>query len=619
MNERFNKMKRIFIILIVIILLSAGSAVAQEKGLEARLERSQASIGNPVYLNVTFYGAKGVPRPDFPLVAGLHVKYVGPSTKVSIVNGKISQSITHNYLLISSREGDYTIGPFSVKYDGEIYRADAVTFVVSKVPVTVPQLSKGKTKRWSVTQTVSDESERPYVGDRVFLVMQAEKDKMYINEIIPVTIKLYVDNLRLQDIEYPNFPHEGFSAGKFEQPERSIGVYRGKRYDVMVFKRNIFGIKEGEYILGPARTACKVIVRKQPRRSSIFGKNVFDDDFFGLGYQTYPLELRSEDIPVKILPFPKKGRPADFQGTVGDFRMKVEIEPKKVRVGDPINIRMTISGEGNLDTVTVPKFETGENFKTYEPRTTIKAGKKIYEQVVIPKTDEVKFIPEISFSSLNPKTGKYKTIKKDKIPIEVIEQPELESAVKLVSMPGEEKVFYPPEKLGKDIIHIKERAGRFNPKGRFLYKSWLFWTSQVIPLGVFLVFCGAYRKKEKIRTDRGYARLLRAPKGARNGVAKSVSHLKKDELDRFYDTIFRTLQEYIADKFNLPLGSVTSEIIEEKFKPSGADEGILDMLRDVFSKCDMARFASGISSKQEAEEVLEEVRRVIDYFEKNRF
>ena len=597
----------------------AGLALAQEERLEASLERDRVSIGNPVYLSITFYGAKNMSRPDVPPVDGLQIRYVGPSTKVSVVNGRVSQSITHNYLVISLREGDYKIGPFSVDYQGKTYRAGAVTFLVGKglAPSTQSaQATPGKAQRWSVTQAVSGTSERPYVGDRIFLVMQIEKDRMYINEVVPVTIKLYVDNLRLRDIEYPEFLHEGFSAGKFEEPEKTFGVYGGKRYDMMVFRKNIFGIKEGEHILGPAQIGCKVMAKREPRRSSIFGRSIFDDDFFSFGYQTFPIELRSEEITVTVLPFPKKDQPADFQGAIGDFRMDVKAEPRKVKVGDPVVIRMAISGEGNLDTVTVPKFEVGEAFKTYEPQTTIKEGNKIYEQVVIPKTDEVKYIPEISFSFLNPNTGKYKTIKKDKIPIEVMEQPELEKAVKLVSIPGAGQVFYPPEKLGKDIIHIKEHAGRFTPRRHFLYRDWLFWSAQVVPLCAFLVLCGAHRRRERIRTDAGYARFLRAPKKARVGMAESGSYLSMDEVEKFYDTIFRTLQEYLADKFNLPIGSVTFEIIDEKLRPAGTDKGVLDTLREIFFKCDMARYASGASDRQEAGEVLDKVRRVIDYFEK---
>ena len=88
--------KKILILFIAAFFLATSFALARDMHLEARLERDQVSLGNPVYLSVTFYGAKNVPQPDISPVRGLQIKYVGPSTKISVVNGKISQSITHN-------------------------------------------------------------------------------------------------------------------------------------------------------------------------------------------------------------------------------------------------------------------------------------------------------------------------------------------------------------------------------------------------------------------------------------------------------------------------------------------------------------------------------------------
>jgi hypothetical protein len=278
---------------------------------------------------------------------------------------------------------------------------------------------------------------------------------------------------------------------------------------------------------------------------------------------------------------------------------------------------MTISGRGNLDSVTAPDLEETEDFKVYEPQVTIKGGKKIYEQVIIPKTDMATLVPGISFSFFDPKTGKYKTIERKDISVKALAQPE-EEAVKVVSMKGMEKVFYPPEKLGEDIVHIKELSGRFTQRGRFLYQNWVFWAGQAIPIGVFLGFYAMYREKQKMRTDKGYARFTRAPKKARIGMAESKSHLGKNRIPEFYDAVFRTLQEYLADKFNLPIGSVTVNIIDEKFRPAGLDEDMLEMLKDVFSKCDMARYAAGLTGKKEAKEILDKTRRIIDYLERAR-
>ncbi|MFQ5952265.1 MAG: BatD family protein [Candidatus Omnitrophota bacterium] len=617
-----NSKGKIFIACVFFCCLAVGLAIAQqEERLDATLERDSVSLGNPVYLYVTFYGSKNISPPNIPTVDGLRIKYVGPSTKISVINGRVSQSITHSYLVIPLEEGDFEIGPFSVKYNDEVYRANPVVLMARESPVPRLRRPSGKARRVSVS-TEPAEPSVPYSGDRVFLAMEVEKKKMYINEIIPVTIKLYVSNLRLKDIEYPEFSHEGFSAGPYAEPQRSMAVVKGMRYDTLVFKRNIFGIKEGEYVLGPARIKCEVVERRQPSTRPSSRRSIFDDDFFSsmLGrFQTYPLQLKSKDIPVTILPFPEKGRPEGFQGAVGDFHMDAKAKPGKVKVGDPIVLQMIISGKGSLDTVTAPQLKGDDAFKTYEPQVSIKTGKKIYEQVIIPKTDEVSFLPEISFSFLNPKTGEYKTIKKDNIPIKVLERPEEEKAVKVISIPGMERAFYPPEELGEDIIHIKEKTGRFSRRGRFLYQNWLFWLGQVIPMGAFLVFYGVHREKEKIRRDKGYARFLRAPKEARKGIKKARSYLGKGKLEEFYDAVFRTLQEYLANKFNLPIGSVTLEIIDERFRPAGLDENILDMLRDVFLKCDMARYASGVVDGKEAREVLEKLRRVIDYLEKSRF
>ena len=64
--------------------------------------------------------------------------------------------------------------------------------------------------------------------------------------------------------------------------------------------------------------------------------------------------------------------------------------------------------------------------------------------------------------------------------------------------------------------------------------------------------------------------------------------------------------------------NITSQVVEERLRPVGADEKMLEMLRDVFSRCEMARYASSVTGGEEAEEVLENVRRIINYMEKVR-
>ena len=117
-------------------------------------------------------------------------------------------------------------------------------------------------------------------------------------------------------------------------------------------------------------------------------------------------------------------------------------------------------------------------------------------------------------------------------------------------------------------------------------------------------------------TDKSYARSLKAPKKAKIGLTEAKTHLGKGEILPFYDAIFKTLQEYLGDRFNLPKGSLTANVVEDRLRPSGCDEKILNVVSDVFSKCEMARYASTVPKREECKDVMKEVRKIIDYMER---
>jgi hypothetical protein len=617
--NRKTRIKKILVSLLMIGLVIVSNSWGDDTRFELTLEKPSVSVGNPLYLYLTFYGAQNVARPDVPKVNGLQMQYVGPSTKVQVINGQVSQSITYTYLILPLRKGEYKLGPFTTQFGRMPYKTDAVTLVVNDVPGLVSVGTGGSPAPAPVPRGAMDEDPIPYEDDRVFLTMDIEKTTVYVNEEIPVVIKMYVHNAGLRDIEFPTFPHEGFSTGEYTEPIRRSEVRRGLSYEILLFRMKLYAIKEGEYMLGPARLNCKMVTQKQVRRrASFFGRSIFDDDFFTsrFGQNTYPISLESNEIPIKILPFPTAGRPADFQGATGDFSMEVFADPREVKVGDPVVLKMIVTGSGNLDTVTAPKLSVGDKFKTYEPQVTKNDNRKIYEQILIPKSDEVKEIPKVSFSFFDTRSGKYETITKGPLPIKVTERPESERAVKMVSMTGTEQMLYPQEKIGQDIVHVKENIGKLYPKEKFLYGNWLFWVVQLVPLAAFMFFYAGYRKHERILTDRSYARSLKAPRRARSGLAKARAYLEKGEALPFYDAIFKTLQEYLGNRFDLPRGNVNLRDVENCLSPIGCDESILDMLREVFSKCEMARYASSVTGGQEAEGILEKVRKIIDYMEK---
>ncbi|MFH1837278.1 MAG: BatD family protein [Candidatus Omnitrophota bacterium] len=617
-------MKAKIIILLTICLMSfgiiCGNAYADDLRLGASLERNTVSIGNPVYLYLSFIGAQNIAAPDISETDGLKITYVGPSTKMSIVNGQTSLSITHTYLIIARKEGTFYLGPFFADHKGQKYTSNRVALTVQSVP---SQQNRGSTSNTASQSPASGAMTRgqseAYLRDNVFLELSVPKRVVYINEVLPVSTLLYVGQIKVQNIEYPSFQHEGFSAGDLEQPRRIGRMVNGMSYDVLSFKQDLFAIKEGVYQLGPARLNCKILERRDNSRRS--SSRFSFDDFFGnnSGYTSYPAEVSSESLSIKILPFPEEGKPSDFRGAVGNFNMSAYVKPPKVKVGDPIVLTMIITGDGNFDTVTSPVIDIMDDFKTYEPEVKREGNKKIYEQILIPKDPKVKEVPAVSFSFLNPSTGRYDTVRKGPFAVSISERPESEQGVKIVSMAdGMGISLYPREELGRDIVYIKENIGDLKRGEEELYRNKLFLFGQILPLIMLGIFYSGYKRKERMLTDKKYARFMKAPKAARKGLEKAKTHLDKGEMLLFYDTVFKTIQEYLSHKFNIAIGNITPQSAEEKLRKAGCDESLIEMLHEIFSACEMARYASSKEEGDRPQTIFSTVKKVIDGIERTR-
>ena len=580
------------------------SCLAGDITFEVTIDRTRIPMGSTANLNLSFYGTQDVSAPELPDIEGLDCRYVGPSTKISIVNGQVSNSITHVYRIIPLRTGVLRIPPFSLGYKGGVYTSDAITLEVIQGSASVPQ--SGQT---------SGPKEEASLEDRVFIIMEAVKTEAYVNELIPVKIKFYINELTIRDIQYPEFAHEGFSVDEYEEPKKHYSILESGAYDIYEFGTNIFAMRPGELTIGPASLSCNLLVKKQSRRRSFF-----NDDFFSSffdRYEKYPLTVTSLDIPITILELPAEGVPDGFSGALGDYNFYMSAEPKKVKVGDPITLKMTISGGGSPHTLKPPVIDFGEDFKVYEPEIKQADGVKTFEYVVIPKSDKVSYIPVVTFSYFDTDRGRYRTISRGPIQINVDPLP-----------PGEElKVFEMSEKgtalfrrretLGTDIIYIKDSPGRLRKTGGFLCRNKVFLVLQVLPLLAVVSVLVFQKRKERLQTDVRYARRIRAPRKAKANLLNTRKLLDGGEKDRFFESVFKTLQEYLGDRFHLPTAGITSNVVEE-LRSRNIKSGLLDKIGECFANCDMARYAPSSVTKEQMAWTFRLLQEIIDGIERGR-
>src|SRR6185437_9539065 len=127
---------------------------------------------------------------------------------------------------------------------------------------------------------------------------------------------------------------------------------------------------------------------------------------------------------VQSLVVPREYAPADFNGAIGRFTMAMTAGPTNITAGDPITVKVQISGRGSLDTLTLPEQPAWHDFKIYPPTTKVETtdqlglqGTKTFEQIVTPESAEIKALPPITFSYFDPEVKAYRTLSQPAVPL----------------------------------------------------------------------------------------------------------------------------------------------------------------------------------------------------------
>lgn len=601
--------KYLLTFLFVVNVMSLGAlSEAQDITFEASVSAKQVSLGSLLQLTLTVEGLQKSPPIDLPEIDGFESRYLGPSTRVSIVNGQYSSSVAHIYNLFPLKEGKFQIPSITATIQGQAFSTQPIDVEVTDSPVAAS------------SQLGESNQQQVSLEDKVFLVLEASKKSVYLGEKISVTIRLFVTDLSVRDIQLPELDSIGFAFEEYTRPRQYTQTLGGIRYDVVEFNAFIYPTRSGQLTLGPAQLSCSVLYKNpsRRRRSPFDGfDNLFDDDFFGGffdGVERRPIVLESSNVLIDVLPLPEEGKPGEFSGAVGKFDFSAQVSPSSVNVGDPVTARLKLEGEGNLKAIKMPKFKESKAFKVYEPQIKEENGQKVLEQVLIPKSADTTQIPAIQFSYFDPQSEGYETISRGPFTIEVT-KPEGQEDLKVVEL-SRGQVSSIPETLGRDLIFIKDKPGRFKQRGSFFYKSMTFLVMIVLSFVFFAAVAILTKRKQRIKTDVVYARRLRAPKKAKKGLLSAKHFMEQGRQKEFYDSIFTTLQDYFINKFHLSAGSITAGILDEVLTSKGCKTEVVIRVKDIFNECDMVRYASVTQDSSKMKDVFKKTQEVIDALER---
>jgi len=546
-----------------------------------KIDPELISLLDRTALQLEFIDTKGEAA-DIPDIDGLDIHYQGEQKHYSFVNGRSSTRIIHTYVITPSKVGDYIIGPVLVKFQGGEKQLSA------KLRVIKPE----------------DDTEAQQLSQSLFSEISTPDDAPFVHEPFDLELNVYVRDGVQIDEQFSirgGLPESGLDGELlWKATGRSREERDGVIFTVYRFQTTAKALTPGELSFTP-QVQLSLVVPRERRRSWGFG-DPFRGDFFGL-QETRPFVLECNRLTVDVQPIPTEGRPPSFTGSVGVLDFDVTVSPNEIKAGDPVTLKMRISGSGNLKKINPPSVGESSGIKRYDPRAvpTEQPNEVLFEQVVIPSSDSVTEIPAVSFSYFNTQTADFRTIRKGPFPVTVEPAPR-QAAQIMAATPG--PIQQETKVLGHDIAYLKSKPERWKTaEDLVLHRTVPFRIALVLPALLVAVTALIVGQRNRLADNVALARRQKAPKAARHNIHRAEHAIKKKDVAAFNEAMWDALAEYFGHRFNLSPGQISLEVVLA-WMPDEADT-----IEHLFTTIEKQRY--GIQSEQASQAEMKKLLKLL--------
>lgn len=403
----------------------------QEDGVRAELSSRKAWVGSPVVLQIRVENATDVQPPELPQTDGLQIQPAGPpstSTQIRIFNGRRteSSSITLQYRVVPLREGNFTIPPLTLHADGRRVQTQPLALVAT-------------------------ESE---TGDLLFVGITGKQKRVYVGQPLDLVLRIWIKpfrdrerNLTLSESDMWQMISEQSDWGSFLDVLRGMAQNRQRPAGEEVLRddgqgnQRSYWLYEVETTVYPKQAGTigadevRIVVnyplslgRARDPLEDFFGDSPFGGSIFGnrLGVTaSRPVQASASVDAIEVVPVPTAGRPPDYQGAVGRYRIVADASPKTVAAGDPIQLQIGILGTGPMELVQAPPLaalpELTRDFHVSDRPLAgvVEGNRKVFSTTIRPRRAGIREIPPLRFSFFDPQTERFETVTSQPIPLTV--------------------------------------------------------------------------------------------------------------------------------------------------------------------------------------------------------
>ena len=494
----------------------------------------------------------------------------------------MSQSISYSYYLSPKEIGNFDIGPAYIKVGKKRLQSNMVTVQVVKGNGG----SAGNQNQGGGQNNNLDAQ----VRESVFVQLTVDKTKVYQGEQITATYKLY-KRANISNTSLSKAPsYTGFWVQEFDMPKHlqfKNETYNNMQFQVANLKKvALFAQRSGELEIDPMELETYVRVQTQQQRNNFWGS------FFG-NFKDMPYSLKSNSIKIEVKPLPASGKPASYEGAVGEFALKVELDKTTTEVDDPITLKMRINGKGNMKMIDAPELNLPQDFEVYDPKTSesisksrnMVQGSKQFDFLIIPRRPGEYKIQGFTFPYFDIKKEQYVVLSSPEYVINVGGEISQHQTV----IKGIDKADV--ELIGEDIRFIKLESGSMSKQSGGFYASAPFAGFLSAPVLLFMALLFYRRREEQISGNAALVKRRRATKLANKRLAVAKKHIASGARKEFYDETARAIWGYLSDKLNLGGAELTRDEVQEHLMQKGVTEATIEKFKAVLDNCEMALFA----------------------------
>lgn len=510
---------------------------AAQTVVRASLDRSRITTDDRVSLTVV---VSAVPDRDplLPLLDGFLVVNVGVLQTANTVGGQTRTETVYQYTLQPTRAGQARIDPIAVLVGGQTYYTEPLTLTVEAGTAPPPVL------------TLPLGPPAGLGGQDFYAEALIDNPTPYLGEQVLYRVRLYFAAPLSNTPQYEPPPFVGFWQPQLTQQLAGELQHAGRRYAVAELLTPLFPAVGGPRAIAPAQ----LTINRE-------------------------LVLQTAELPVSVRPLPQP-QPAGFSGATGRFALTAELDRAEVAVGEPVTLRVTLRGAGNLETTADPVWTAPEGWRQFERRSRLQtrfengvlSGERISERQLFPGRAGEYALPPATFLYFDPQIEQYVEARSDALQLTVREAP-ADSA-------GEQ----PPAAPTADPLRPPKPApDRLTPSPALWPGGWGFWLLCAGPLA-WLLWDGRHALPRRPARAPRRADPYQIAQDALREARRSES--TADQAAR----VEQIVNAYLEARLARPLRHLTQRTRARELAALGLSNALIERLNAFSVTCERLRF-----------------------------